>query len=107
MISHKKGKVLSPVGAHKNDVINAIYGKMMKESRKKVVPNIDIAPHICLGILVFAILFMVCLFFILDYNIWFLDTVILLMHVLKIKCNVFLFVEVNFSPSVFNINKSI
>ena len=26
---------------------------------------------------------------------------------LKIKCNVFLFVEVNFSPSVFNINKSI
>ena len=26
---------------------------------------------------------------------------------LKIKCNVFLLVEVNFSPSVFNINKSI
>jgi len=26
---------------------------------------------------------------------------------LKIKCNVFLFVEVNFSTSVFNINKSI
>ena len=26
---------------------------------------------------------------------------------LKIKCNVFLYGEVNFSPSVFNINKSI
>jgi len=26
---------------------------------------------------------------------------------LKIKCNVFSFVEVNFSPSVFNTNKSI
>jgi len=30
-----------------------------------------------------------------------------LVHWLKIKCNVFLFVEVNFSLSVFNINKSI
>ena len=27
--------------------------------------------------------------------------------ILKIKCNVFLYVEVNFSTSVFNINKSI
>ena len=33
--------------------------------------------------------------------------VMYLMAVLKIKCNVFLFVEVNFSTSVFNINKSI